>query len=92
MIFLQKWSFLAKLDMLESGVFDEFPFCFFMNVSAPKWGLKSQKNCVLKSTLNKFFSAHVGAENVMKNRSKTHQKTLTQACDFSSKMVIFGKT
>ena len=53
--FCQKWPFSKKSHMLESGFFDEFSILFFMKVSAPKWALKSQKKCVLKSELKKYF-------------------------------------
>ena len=65
---------------------------FFMKVSAPKSALKSQKKCVLKSVLKKYFLVLIEGQKLSwKTRSKIHQKRLTQTCDFSSKMAIFGK-
>ena len=51
---------------------------------------KISKKVWFKKDAEKYiFSAHLGAANVMKNKLKIHQKTLTQACQILPKKAFF---
>ena len=55
-----------------------------MNFSALRWTLKSQKLLPKKSIKNTVLSARLRADKAIQNKSKFHQKSLTQAWDFFS--------